>query len=614
MKKNSLKKLLSLCMALMLLAALNVSAFATATSMSVAQDIPTSQNVVAGQDLTLHFGVLLTDGTGLTFQWYTNSGPISGANNPTLTAQYYQNVGVYCIAISGSGHSVTSNTCYITVTPASGGVILPDATPTATPTNPPSTGMPTPVITRQPVGVNLAQGQAATLSVEAALQDWSSGAQLRYQWYKSNTNSPSQAAPISNAYSPTYTTSPYDGNAYYLVAVWSSDGVNTSNVVYSNLVAVTYGSPELKITKHPTGETVNVGQSALFIARADNAVKLEWRIVSKDTTRTVPATQAAVYFPGLNVSGEQTESLALTNIPAELDGWSVECKFTGADGKTLYTNGAVIRVNGATPTPSPTPSSYIPGATTSPSPSPSSYIPGSNVLTAPSIGTQPVGAVLSEGETVTLSVGATGADEAKGVKLSYQWYRNEQNSNANGTPISGATSETYVPDTISGSRYYYVAVTASNGNDSKTTYSSPATVTYTAPIATPSPRPSASPSPSPVMDKNPGLFSLIAGPIIAIAVAAIVIGVGVFFLLRSVGKSKDDDYYEDDHYDEYYESRRSGRDGRVERNERMDRDERFERNDRYERSDRAERNDRNDRRGSSRRIDKEYYRDDEFDR
>ena len=596
MKKNSLKKIFCLCIALVLLAGLNVSAFAMSTSMSVAQDIPTSQSIIAGQDLTLHFGVLLTDGSGLSFQWFTESGAISGATNPTLTAKYYQNVAVYCMAMSGTGHTVTSNTCYISVTPASGSVILPDPTPTVAPTAPPannpSTGMPTPVITRQPVGTTLADGQAATLSVEAALQDWSGGAQLRYQWYKSATNSASTAAPIANAYSPTYTTSPYDGNAYYLVAVWSTDGVSSSNVVYSNMVAVTYGSTALKITKHPTGETVNVGASALFIARADNAVKREWRIVSKDTTKTVPANQAAMYFSGLNVSGDQTDSLALSNIPAELDGWSVECKFTGADGKTLYTNGAIIRVNGATPTP--TPSSYIPGATTSPSPSPSSYIPGSNLVSAPSISAHPVGAVLAEGENVTLSVSASGADEAKGVTLSYQWYRSEQNSNANGTPIAGATSQTYVPDTISGSRYYYVGVTASNGTDSKTIYSSPATVTYTAPIATPSPSPTPTPSAAPVKNpNNPGLMSMIAGPIIAIAVAAVVIGVGVFFLLKNLGKKDEEDYFEDDHYDEYYESRRSDRD---------------------ERTDRRSRNDRPERRAERRRIDREYYSDDEFDR
>ena len=598
MKKNSLKKILSLCIALALLAALNISAFAMGSTMSVAQDIPTSQSITAGQDLTLHFGVLLTDGSGLSFQWHTESGAISGATNPTLTAKYYQNVAVYCVAVSGSGQAVTSNTCYISVAPTSGGAILPDPLPTVPPTpvptappaNNPSTGMPTPVITRQPVGATLADGQSATLSVEAALQDWSGGAQLRYQWYKSSTNSASTAAPIANAYSPTYTTSPYDRNAYYLVAVWSTDGTSSSNVVYSNMVAVTYGSTQLKITKHPTGETVNAGASALFIARADNAVKREWRIVSKDTTKTVPASQAPMYFRGLNISGDQTDSLALSNIPAEMDGWSVECKFTGADGKTLYTNGAIIRVNGATPTP--TPSSYIPGATTSPSPSPSSYIPGSNLVSAPTISSHPVGAVLSEGETVTLSVSATGADAAKGVQLSYQWYRSEQNSNANGTPISGATAQTYVPDTISGSRYYYVGVTASNGTDSKTIYSSPATVTYTAPIATPSPSPSPTPSAAPVKNpNNPGLMSMIAGPIIVIAVAAVVIGVGVFFLLKNLGNKKDEDYFEEDHYDEYYESRSS----------------RDERTDRRERSERPERR-------SSRRIDKEYYSDDEFDR
>lgn len=586
MKNKPFKKILSLSIVLMLMLALSASAFAV--SMNIAQDIPTYQTVNAGDQLSLTFGVTLTDGT-VSFQWYSNGAAISGANSPTLTAKYYQNMAVHCVAVSNTGYALTSNTCYITVN-NSGSTILPspDVTtspvvPTPPPTPVPGSGLPQPVITRQPVGVNLANGQSATLSVEAALQDWSGGAQLRYQWYMSSTNSASQAAPIANAYSPTYTTSPYDGNKYYVVGVWSTDGVNTSNITYSNLVAVTYGGTELKITKHPTGETVNVGGSALFIARADNAVKREWRLVSKDTTKTVPATQAAYYFNGLNVSGEQTDSLALSNIPAAMDGWSVECKFTGADGKTLYTTGAIIKVQGATPTPSPTPSSYIPGA--SPSPSPSSYIPGSNVVTAPTINTQPIGAVLSEGETVTLSVGAAGADAAKGVNLSYQWYRSEQNSNANGTPISGATGETYTPDTISGSRYYYVAVTASNGTDSKTTYSSPATVTYTAPISTPSPSPSPTVAPKPV-EKNPGLGSMILAPIIAIVVAAIVIGIGIFFLVKSIGKNDDKEYdgrYDDD-YDEYYEARRN-------REERKSSD-----------------------RKASRKIDREYYSDDEFDR
>ena len=592
MKTKNFKRIISLGLMLMLVFALGVSAFAVNVGLRIAQDIPTYQTVEAGKDLTLSFGVVVNDGGSVAFQWHSANGPISGANGPILTAQYYQNVSVYCVAVSSTGQAVTSSTCQITVTNSGNtGAILPDATlppVTPVPTVPVTTPAPSqqkrpaPVITRQPVGANLANGQTATLSVEAALQNWSTSAQLRYQWYVSSSNNAAYASPIANAYSPTYTTSPTTATMYYLVAVWATDGVNTSTVTYSNLVPVSYGSTELKITKHPTGETVKEGASALFIARADNAVKREWRIVSKDTTKTVPVSQAAHYFSGLMVSGDQTDSLALSNIPAAMNDWSVECKFTGADGRTLYTKGAIIKVISATPTP--TPSSYIPGSSTAtPTPTATSYIPGANAVTAPTISTQPVGAVLAEGESVTLSVGAAGADASKGVNLSYQWYRSEQNSNANGTPISGATGQTYIPDTISGSRYYYVAVTASNGKESKTTYSSPATVTYTAPISTPSPSPTATAAPA-IKDnvRNPGLASMLIAPIIAIVAAAIAIGVGLFFLIKNSGKNKDDDYRYDDRYDDedYYDNRRERRDSRRD----------------------------------SRRIDKEYYSDDEFDR
>ena len=56
-----------------------------------------------------------------------------------------------------------------------------------------------------------------------------------------------------------------------------------------------------KITKHPTGETVEVGDTAKFIARADNSTKHTWRLVSADTTCTYKATEAEYYFPGLSV-------------------------------------------------------------------------------------------------------------------------------------------------------------------------------------------------------------------------------------------------------------------------------------------------------------------------
>ncbi len=47
-----------------------------------------------------------------------------------------------------------------------------------------------------------------------------------------------------------------------------------------------------------------------------------------------------------------------------------------------------------------------------------------------------------------------------GGTISYQWYSNTSNSNHNGTPISGATSASYTPQTnVLGTFYYYVIAT-----------------------------------------------------------------------------------------------------------------------------------------------------------
>lgn len=570
MKNRFVKRIFSLTAALVMLFAMAVPAGATGNIVSLVPDLPPAISVNAGMRVTLE--VAVSGDIPVEFQWcYADGTRIPNAPNTNdFTASYYQNTAVYCNVVCQTT-VVRSNTCYVTVNGGSSSVLpQPDGGGTSGGTTggttsggstlvPPASGSLTaPIITRQPAGVVLGMGQAATLSVEATMNGYYPGVQLRYQWYKGGTNNATLAAPISGANSASYTTNPYDGSQYYLVAVWATDGTNTSTTTYSSMAAVSYGDM-FRITKQPTGETVNVGGSALFIARADASVGHEWRLVSKDTTRTVPASQASYYFPGLGVSGEQTDTLALTNIPAELNDWSVECKFAGPDGSVLFTNGAIIKVKAPVASPSPVPG-YVTTPAPTASPAASSYIPGSNALSAPSISSQPVGAVLAEGETVTLSVGATGADAAKGVELSYQWYRSEQNSNAKGTPISGATSETYVPDTISGSRYYYVAVTAKNAEgETKTTYSRPATVTYTAPISTPTPSPVATKAPVSTPIKNPGLGSMIIAPIIAIAAAAVAIGVGMFFLLKNVGSSKkksgyerdyfDDDYYRDDEFD-----------------------------------------------------------------
>lgn len=589
MKKN-IRSLICLTAAIVMLLAMGSGAFAASSGpLQFTTALPPAVTVSPGQTYT--FNVAVTGADNITYTWHSTSGPIpNAANSPTLTASFTQDTAIYVTA-QANGFLATSNVCQLSVGAGTGtggnnpgyGEVLPSPTvPDSSTMDPNFTGTPsTPTITQQPQSVRLVPNQPTTLYVGATCPNLGYGIQLQYQWYVSNTNNAATAAPIAGATAASYTAPGTTVDKYYLCAVWSTNGLTNSSVVYSNMAGVTYAGGEFKITKQPTGETVNVGGSALFIARADNAVKHEWRIVSKDTTKTVPASQAAFYFAGLNVSGETTDTLALSNIPGAMNEWSVECKFTSADGKTLYSNGAIIKVQGAVPTPTATPTIL---ATPTPSASPA---PTATVLAGavpnPSIQSQPSGAVLSEGQNVTLSVSASGEDAAKGVTLKYQWYRNTQNSNANGTPISGANGPTYVPDTISGSRYYYVGVTATDGTtNSKTIYSSPATVTYTAPISTPTPSPSAAPDKDDddkKYDRNPGLGSMLIGPIIAIVVAVIAIGVGMFFLLRSIpGKDKNesDRYYydEDDDDDRFMSELKSKTRGR----------------------------------------DKEYYRDDEFDR
>ena len=213
--------------------------------------------------------------------------------------------------------------------------------------------------------------------------------------------------------------------------------------------------PKPVITKQPTGETVDEGGSAVFVARAENYTEIVWRIVSNDTTNTVQAADAPTYF-GCSVTGLGTERLEIFNIPASMDGWRVEAMFKGPGG-IEYSWGALIRVNGVT-------------------------------VKAPSISAQPQPLSLASGETGTLTVGAAGLEG----KTQYQWYSNTANSNEGGKAIEGATDASYTPAEITGTTYYYVSVTSVyNGRSSDAVLSNPVAVTYAPPPGEELPEPEA---------------------------------------------------------------------------------------------------------------------------
>ena len=224
------------------------------------------------------------------------------------------------------------------------------------------------------------------------------------------------------------------------------------------------------VTKHPTGETVTEGESAVFIARADDADKIIWRLVSPDKVNTIECKDASKYYPKLEVYGLGTEELTLVNIPLELDGWKVEAKFEGPGG-TAFSNGALLTVKKAE-------------------------------LKQPEISEHPQGVELQQGQSTTLKVTASSPDNNT---LKYQWYRNSTNSSSGGEAIPGAVNASYSPDYIEGTTWYYCSVRNTKGEDtSAATVSKCAAVKYTAkPDDTPADFKTPAPTQVPAADTNP---------------------------------------------------------------------------------------------------------------
>lgn len=72
------------------------------------------------------------------------------------------------------------------------------------------------------------------------------------------------------------------------------------------------------------------------------------------------------------------------------------------------------------------------------------------------------------------------ASVSDGGKLTYQWYRNNVDSNGGGTEIEGAVDSTFTPPTTEpGTTYYYVVVTNTVGNGVQFTASTTKCVTIT---------------------------------------------------------------------------------------------------------------------------------------
>ena len=423
---------------------LSVSAAAHHFPLQITRDLPPVYEAARGEHISLSVEAV---GSGdISYQWYNHGGPIFRANGPDLDFNAISDDEVYCVVRCG-GEDAESTHCFITLSE-------------------PRVPVSAPIITLQPKDVSLSYGQTGVLSVQAVCANQDRGLEIVYQWYASSIPDFRYASPIRDADSPNYIIPPSyaPSKMYYLCEVYSTNGTDESEKVFSSVACVYCG--ELTITKHPTGETVNVGGNATFIAAAEGAASFQWRIVKNDGSNGFyRADEAPSYINGLQVIGADSNTLVLKNIPASMNGMSVICVFYADNARTQFkiTNSARLTVNQPYTPPTPTPTPYIPRVTAAPAITRTVY--------APSVSVRPELSVSEDGRTVSLSVIAVDNNSA-GTALKYQWYRNTRNSNSGGTAIAGARSASYMPANSADGSYYYVGVWATDGSTtSKVVYS-----------------------------------------------------------------------------------------------------------------------------------------------
>ena len=411
------KRIAALFMAACLFALLGTTVLAD-DAPAIHTDVPASITVVDGQTLTL---TVEATGSELSYQWYRVAaegdtpveGQTSGTYQVATVDTSFNGAAFYCFVQNSAG-STQSSICTVKV-------------------------LTKPVLTQDISATAQTLTEGDTISLSAAA-DGASG----IQWYmKKGEEAPKPIGGQMTAALSAAATMDYNGADIYCQFLNDVGAVTTSFC----RITVNAKPTAPTTTKNPTGESVGEGGRAIFIARADHASSYVWRIISPDGTQVYDYTAARTAFPMLSISGGDSETLTLTNIPFDMNGWKVACLFRGDGGETLSGEARITVTKKAA---------------------------------SLSIITQPVGGTMAvdENPNFILSIQVGSGD---GGTLSYQWYSASTNSTAAMKAIPGATNSSYKPVQTEGTTYYRVSVRlTSNGVASDPYYSNTVPVTFTA--------------------------------------------------------------------------------------------------------------------------------------
>lgn len=292
---------------------------------------------------------------------------------------------------------------------------------------------------------------ASALSVTAQAPE---GGMLTYQWYMSTTNATAGGTAIAGAIQSSYTPSTAAGGTTYYYCVVTS---TVANERYGTLVADTVSNAAAVTCTHVNATVTPAAVTYDKYSTTGVTFTLD---CGTHTFSRLRCGRTTLYLDeDYTVDGNRYTILQsfLDPYPAGYD-LTVTFVMSGAPYPT-----ATIAITDTTPAQTPT-------------------------VVGPS------GITCSVDEAVTLRVLATVTD---GGVLTYQWYAGQTQSTANGTPIDGATENTYAPSTAqAGTTYYYCVVTNTNEQAMGEKVVSVASTAAAVTVVAPAPEPTATPEPT----------------------------------------------------------------------------------------------------------------------